>query len=221
MTQASKTSMQGSKEECARHHQHHLHHNHVSTTTPASVVNFASAINFDLLSKGLTTKAVQSSTSKNYDHLHHESIDRMTCDRKEDWGAQHHHDHGNSISTTVSTTSSTVGGINLPRASHKKNLFVFHHHAWGQKKCEHHQYDNAFAIADTPASTTSRSTIRGDQSSTSEYFILDPGPQDEQLAGVGSWMEEYDDSCGGNHPEFKRHRGAEEEGKGCLGNKVE
>ncbi|TGO32898.1 hypothetical protein BHYA_0280g00020 [Botrytis hyacinthi] len=201
MTQAPKASMQDSKEESTHHHQHHHHHKHASTTTSASVVKFASVINYDLTTKGLTTKAVQSSTSKKYDHLHHESIDRLTCDRKEDSDAQYHHDHNNSISATASTTSSTVRGINLPRASHEKNLFAYHHHAWGQLQCEHHHYYNAFATACPSASTISRSAIRGDQSSTSENTILDPGPQDEQLAGVGSWIEEYDDSCDGNHPQ--------------------
>ncbi|KAF7919709.1 uncharacterized protein EAE97_011627 [Botrytis byssoidea] len=221
MTQVPKSSMQDSKEDFARHHQHHHQHYHASTTTSASVVNFASAINFDLTTKGLTTKSVQSSTSKNYDHLHHENIDRLTCEKKLNSDAQHHYDHNTSISTIASTTSSTVRGINLPWASQKKKLFVCLHHDWGQKKSEHHHYDNAFATAYTSASTTSKSTIRREQSSTPEEVIPGLGLQDEQLAGVGSWMEEYDDSCDGNHPEFKRHRGAKEKGKGWLGNEVE
>ncbi|KAF7891118.1 uncharacterized protein EAF02_001443 [Botrytis sinoallii] len=197
MTQASKELMKDSEEESARHHQHHHHHNHASTSTYASVVNFASVINSGPATKGLTTKAVQSRISKKYVCLRHESVKILTCYRNEKSDDQHH-DHN--ISTTASTTSSTVRGINLPRPSHqKKNLFACHHHSPGQQQYENHHCDNAFAIASTSASTTNSSTIRGDQSSTSEEVILDPGSQDEQLAGVGSWVEEYNDSYGGKY----------------------
>ncbi|TGO19726.1 hypothetical protein BPAE_0336g00060 [Botrytis paeoniae] len=209
MTQASKASMKDSREKSsARQQQHHRHHNHASTSTSASVINPVSAINSDPTTKGLTTKPFQSRTSKKYDRLHHESIGRLSCDRKEDSDAQHHHDHNTSI--TASTTSSTVRGINLPRASHKKKkLFDCHHHAWGQQQCEHHHYDNNFASASTSASTTSRSTAKSDQSLNSKE-MLDPGSQDEQLAGVGGWMEEYDDSYGGNYPQEVDLNGTDE-----------
>ncbi|KAF7923374.1 hypothetical protein EAE99_007071 [Botrytis elliptica] len=204
MTQSLKDLMKDSEEESARHHQHHHHHNHASTSTYASVVNFASVINSDPVinsgpaTKGLTTKAVQSRISKKYVCLRHESVKILTCYRNEESDAQHHHDHN--ISTTASTTSSTVRGINLPLPSHKKqNLFTCHHHVRGQQQYENHHCDNAFAIASTSASTTNRSTLRGVQSSTSEEVILDPGSQDEQLAGVGSWVEEYNDSYGGKY----------------------
>ncbi|KAF5870406.1 uncharacterized protein Bfra_009792 [Botrytis fragariae] len=195
MAQASKASMKDSKEKApARHHRHHHHHNHASTSTSASVINS------DPATKELTKETVQSRTSKKYVHLQHESIGRLTRDRKEDLDAQHNHDHN--TSTTASTSSSTVRGINLPQAPHtEKNLFACHHLALGQQQCEHHRYDNGSAIASTSASTASRSTIRGDQSSTSEEVILDPGSQDGQLAGVGGWVEEYDDSYGGNYPQ--------------------
>ncbi|TGO62067.1 hypothetical protein BCON_0022g00040 [Botryotinia convoluta] len=168
-TQLIWTRKDSKEKSLARHHQHHHHHNHASTSTSASVINS------DPATKGLTTKAVQSRTSKKYDHLHHESIGRLTCDRKEDSDAQHHHDHN--ASTTASTTSST---------------------SRGQQQYEHHHYDNAFILASTSASTTSRSTTRSDQSSNSE-IIFDPESQDEQLACVGSWMKEYDDSYVGNY----------------------
>ncbi|THV46062.1 hypothetical protein BGAL_0421g00100 [Botrytis galanthina] len=201
MAQASKAAKKDLKQKSpARHHQHHHGNNHASIPTSISVVNFASVINSDITTKGLTTKAVQSGISKKYDHLHYGSIDKLTCNRKEDSDAQHHHDHN--TSTTASTTNSTVRGINLPRGAHKnKNLLDCHHHAWGQQRCEHHHYDSALAIACTSNSTASRSTIRGDQSSTSEEVVLDPGSQDEQLESVGSWMEEYDDKYDGNHPQ--------------------
>ncbi|KAF7950388.1 hypothetical protein EAE96_007674 [Botrytis aclada] len=202
MNQASKALMKDSEEQSpACHHQNHHHHevhNHASTSTSASVVNFASVNNSDPATTGLTTKAIQSKTSK-YDHLHRESTGRFSCDRKEDPDAQDHHDHN--TSTIASTTSITIRGSSLPQASHKKNNFcACHHHARGQQQCEYHHYENAFIFASTSASSTIRLTTRSDQSSTSEEAIFDPGSQDEQLVGVGSWMEEYDDNYGGNYP---------------------
>ncbi|TGO81205.1 hypothetical protein BPOR_1274g00010 [Botrytis porri] len=105
-------------------------------------------------------------------------------------------------------------------AAQKKNLFACHHHARRQQQYKHHHYDNAFAIASTSASTTSRSTRGSDQGSTFERVIFNPRSQEEQLAGVGSCMEEYDDNYGGYggyggiYPQGMKLRDREAKGEG-------
>ncbi|EDN99576.1 predicted protein [Sclerotinia sclerotiorum 1980 UF-70] len=75
----------------------------------------------------------------------------------------------------------------------KRNSSAHHNH-----HSQHHGYSPTSTSIST--STTSRTTTRSDQFSNFE-ILFDTVSQDQLLAGIGGWMEDYDRTYGEVYPQ--------------------